>query len=97
MELRKKVNAYIIACMDDDNTERMDKTLFDFTGKELAIMDKFNGENTIITDYMNTKDPNWCMRFDIITKYIYNKLEINIKQGIRGNETELYYWYWANI
>lgn len=95
MELRKKVSKYIIACMDDDNTDQMDKCLMDFTEQELHIM--YGGKLPDIKNYENTANPKWCLNFDCVNKWIYKMLDIHIKMGIRSEETELYFWYWMNV
>ena len=91
--MNEKLLAYIKACQTDD-TDAMDKCLFAFTEKDLHIM---NGGKPNMDNYKDTANPEWCMRFDCVNRWIYKLLPKKIQWGHRTEETELYFWYWLNV
>lgn len=95
MEIKNKVLAYIEACKKDEDVDEMDSCLMAFTEKELTYMNK--GKQVSIEDYEDTKNPEWCMRFDILHWWIERKMELNARFHNWTNETELYCWYLCNV
>ena len=93
--MKDRVINYIRACQIEDDTEAMDKALFAFTDADLKIMS--GGKIPSLEEYEHTTNPEWCLRFDCVNRWIYKMLDWRIKHDIRTEETELFFWYWLNI
>ena len=93
--MKDRVINYIRACQIEDDTAEMDKALFAFTEADLKIMS--GGKIPRLEEYKDTANPEWCLRFDCVNRWIYKMLDWRIKHDIRTEETELFFWYWFNI